>query len=303
MKKSFFGISVVTAMIGATTMFSACSSDDEQQQSPTSYLLSLDAEKAGYADLDGKGTRAITLSGEDIVTAWESGDLVTVYDGSWQSKIGDLKPKEGSTGTTRTKLEGVISTTNLKAGDALNLIYPRAIWQYTGQKGTFEDIAKNFDYITTGINVVYIDPSNTSNPVYSTTALFGKAEQAIVRFTICDANDKALAVPELTITAAGNQLVKSCSLDGTATDKGGALVVTPASDTNVFYVAIRNDNPDPEDYTLTVKAGTQVYTYTKSKVTFERGSFYKVKVKMQYNDNTYTERDSYVNAGGEEVWQ
>lgn len=311
MKKYFFGISVVTAMIGATTMFSACSSDDEQQQSPTSYLLSLDADKSNYVDPCVMGTRAISLSSDEsmINTTWDQTDAVTVFKDNWQSQIGELHPDPtkvpAGSSAQRTKLEGVISTNNLKAGDALNLIYPRPIWDYTGQKGTIDDISKNFDYITTNVNVVYIDANNPSNPVYSTTALFGKAEQTIIRFTLLDASGKALSVPELSITTAGNQLVKKCSLDGTATEKGGALVVTPASPTNVFYVAIRNDNQGADQYTLTAKTAEdgKLYTYTKSDITLTRGNFKKVKVTMKYYDDTYTERDAYTNEAGEEVWE
>jgi hypothetical protein len=97
--------------------------------------------------------------------------------------------------------------------------------------------------------------------------------------------------------------VKACSLNGTATEKGGALVITPASATNVFYVAIRNDNEGSDQYTLTANVDGKVYTYTKSDLTLVRGNYKKVKVWMKYYDDTYTERDAYYNEDGEEVWQ
>lgn len=311
MKKYLFPVSAVAVMMAVTATFCACSSDDEQQKSSTSYLLSLDADKSAYVDPCVVGTRVISLSSDEsmINTTWDQTDAVTVFKDNWQSQIGELHPDptkvpEGSS-AQRTKLEGVISTNNLKTGDVLNLIYPRPIWDYTGQKGTIDDISKNYDYITTNVNVVYIDNKNASNPVYSTTALFGKAEQTIVRFTLLDALGNALSVPELSITTAGNQLVKKCSLNGNATESGGALVVTPASPTNVFYVAIRNDNLDADQYTLTAKTAEdgKLYTYTKSNLTLTRGNFKKVKVTMKYYDDTYTERDAYTNEAGEEVWE
>lgn len=310
MKKILLSFSALAAMLATIATFSACSSDDEQQEPTTRSLLTLNADKSNYFDAGESGTRALSLSDDKntITTSWVATEVVTVYKDNWKTKIGELNPKPdkvpASSSPQRTKLEGFITYNNLKAGDALNLIFPRPDWSYTGQKGTIEDISSNFDYITTTISVVYIDPTNQDNPVYSTTALFGKAHQSIVRFTLLKPDGGDLEVQELSITTAGNQLVKKCSLDGTATDKGGALVITSTTATNVFYVAIRNDNEGADEYTLTVKdSAGKIYTYTKSGVNFERGNYKKVKVTMGFHDNTYTERDAYYNEDGEEVWQ
>ena len=97
--------------------------------------------------------------------------------------------------------------------------------------------------------------------------------------------------------------MKKCSLNGTATDKGGALVIKLKQAGNVFYVAIRNDNESADQYTLTAKDDQgNVYSYTKSDVTLNKGTFKKYKVKMKLQDDTYTERDAYLD-GGEEVWE
>ena len=309
MKKILFSISAVAAVIAMTATFTACSSDDEQKEETTTSMLILDADKTDYLDPDETNTRAISLSSDEksINTTWLTTDVVTVFKDNWQSKIGELNPHPekvpAGSSPQRTKLEGYITYNNLKPGDALNLIYPRTEWNYTGQKGTIEDISKNYDYITTNINVVYIDAADAQNPVYSTTALFGKAQQSIVRFTLLNASDQALAVPELSITAAGNQIVKACNLNGTATEKGGALIIKPSSPTNVFYVAIRNENQGPDQYTLTANVDGKIYTYTRSNITLERGNYKKVKVWMKYYDETYTERDAYYNEDGEEEWK
>ena len=311
MKKILLSISAVTAMIAMTATFCACSSDDEQQEVTYGTLI-LDADKSNYIDVDENGTRALELTQNEnaIKTYWYTSDgksdIVTVFANNWQTQLGQIKPKSNTSTASqpaKTKLTGSITYNNLKAGDVLNLIYPRPIWQYTDQKGTITDISDNFDYITTNVNVVYIDATNTDNPVYATTASFGKAQQTIVRFTLLAPDGTtALSVPELSITTAGNQLVKKCSLDGTATDKGGALVITPAAATNVFYVAIRNNVEGADEYTLTAKVGDNVYTYTKSNLNLVRGNYKKVKVTMKYYDDTYTEREAYYNEDGEEVW-
>lgn len=296
----------MAAMIAMTATFSACSSDDEQQKEVTYGTLILDGVKSNYADSEEIGTRAISVTGDVLRTFWKTTDLVTVYKNNWQNKIGELHPKSDTDETstpTKTKLDGTnFITDGLKEGDALNLIYPRATWDYTGQDGTSDAISTKYDYATADVSVVYID-ANANNKVYGTTALFGKAQQAIARFTLLDNGGTAFNTTELTITTAGNQLVKKCSLNGTATDKGGALVIKPSAATNVFYVAIRNDNEGADQYTLTAKGSDgKVYSYTRSDVTLNKGTFKKYKVKMKLQDDTYTERDAYLD-GGEEIWE
>lgn len=312
MKKNLLSVPAVVAMMTMATVFTACSSDnDEQQETATRGTLILDADKSGYLDAGESGTRALSEEGTTIKTYWDKdADKVTVFANNWKNNIGTVTPQpekvpEGAS-PQRTKLEGPITYSNLKVGDVLNLIFPRPEWQYTGQKGTIADISENFDYITTNINVVYIDPGNQSNPVYSTTALFGKAQQAIVKFTLLDGNGNPLDLPdkpELSITTAANQLVTKCNLDGTTADKGGPLVIKPETKTNVFYVAIRNENEGNDQYTLSIKdKDGKFLTYTKSEVNFARGIYKKVKVKMKYYDDTYTERTSYDDQG-EETWE
>lgn len=312
MKKILLSIPAVVAMMTLTTVFTACSSDNDEQQEPTTRgTLILDADKSVYIDAGECGTRALSEEGTTIKTYWDKdADKVTVFANNWKNNIGTLTPQpnkvpDGSS-PQRTKLEGPITYSNLKVGDPLNLIFPRPEWQYTGQKGTIADISQNFDYITANISVVYIDPGDENNPVYSTTALFGKAQQAIVRFTLLDGDGDPLELPdkpELSITTAGNQLVTKCNLDGTAAEKGGALVIKPESKTNVFYVAIRNDNEGNDQFTLSIKdSNGKFLTYTKSDINFARGIYKKIKVKMKFYDDTYTERTSYDDQG-EETWE
>lgn len=311
MKKYLLSISAVTAMLAMTSVFTACSSDDEEQKSLTHGTLILDADKSNYADVDESGTRALAVDGTTIKTYWDKDkDKVTVFANNWKNSLGTLTPQPdkvpAGSPEYRTKLEGPITYSNLKVGDALNLIFPRPEWQYTGQKGTIEDISENFDYITTDISVVYIDPNTTGNPVYSTTALFGKAQQAIVKFTLLNGDGSALQLPdnpELSITTASNQLVTKCNLDGTAAEKGGALIIKKENSSNEFYVAIRNNNEDKDQYTLSIKdKNGKFLTYTKSDITFARGDYKKINVKMKFYDQTYTERVSYDDQG-EETWE
>ena len=299
MKKILLCVSAVMAMMTLTALFSACSSSDEEKKA-TSSPLCFDGIKAEYEDEE-SGTRALSPVDNTIKTYWLKTDDVKVFRNNWQEELGTLHPEDdtdGSENVLRTKLAGDITSTHVKTSEELNLILPRATWQYTDQDGKLETISKQYDYATANVNVVFIDV-NDNNKIYATTANF-KTQQSIARFTLLDKKGNALLVPELTITAASNQLVTSCSLNGEATAKG-PIVIKPSEPTNVFYVAIRNVNEGPDQYTLTAKVGEQVYTYTRSNITLANGRFKKFKVNMKLSDDTYTERDAYIDEG-EEVW-
>ena len=60
----------------------------------------------------------------------------------------------------------------------------------------------------------------------------------------------------------------------------GNVNVTPASATNELTIALNNQSGAPDTYTLTAIDGRYKYTFTKSGVTFERGKYYAITVKM-----------------------
>ena len=60
----------------------------------------------------------------------------------------------------------------------------------------------------------------------------------------------------------------------------GKVNVTPAAATNELTVALNNQSGASDTYTLTSIDGSYKYTFTKSGVTFERGKYYAITVKM-----------------------
>ena len=60
----------------------------------------------------------------------------------------------------------------------------------------------------------------------------------------------------------------------------GDLTVTPASATNEFFVALRNENDRPDTYTLSANVGEKKYAFSKSDVIFQNGNYYEITVKM-----------------------
>ena len=60
----------------------------------------------------------------------------------------------------------------------------------------------------------------------------------------------------------------------------GDLTVTPASATNEFFVALRNENGSADTYTVSANVGEKKYAFSKSGVTFQNGKYYEITVKM-----------------------
>lgn len=293
MKINFFSRISLATLVFAGFIGTACSSDDEQKSTAT---LTLAATKKNYDSV----TRAISYVNPDdatqgITTTWATTDKVAVYSSGWAGKIGDLSPMNGKTEGNKTKLDGNVSPDNLNIGDRTELIFPRTTWSYEGQVGTLATISSKYDYAIASAQVTFIDQNNK---IYASDAMF-VTQQAIVRYII-KYGGNPLNVNSMTIVAASGKLVKSRTLDGTSVEYGG-LEIKPASATNVLDVAIRNDFKEGDKYTLTVKAGDEIYSSTSTKAhTYAWGKFIIHEVDVNYVDDTHTERDTYQYQGIEE---
>lgn len=295
MKKILLSFSALAAMLATTATFSACSSDDEQQSSAT---LSLNAVKGDY----GFGTRSISyVDASDVTkginTTWATSDKVAVYKSGWSSKIGDLSPIAEKTEGNKTKLDGNVASDGLNIGDRTELIMPRTTWSYTDQDGTIGTISSKFDYAIASAQVTFIDQNKK---IYASDAIF-KTQQAIVRYIFNYGSDNSKKFTSLTIVAESGKLVKTRSLDGSSVEYGG-LEVKPSNATNIFDVALRNDNTDPDKYTLTVKDEQgKIYSSTSTKPhSYAWGKFIIHEVNVAFVDDTHTERDTYQYQGTEE---
>lgn len=294
MKKILLSISALATMLATTATFSACSSDDEQQ----SATLALNAVKGDY----GFGTRSISYVdpnnvAKGINTTWATSDKVAVYKSGWSSKIGDLSPMDGKTDGNKTKLDGNVASDGLNIGDRTELIMPRTTWSYTDQDGTIETISSTFDYAIASAQVTFIDQNKK---IYASDAIF-KTQQAIVRYII-KYGSETKKFTSLTIVAQSGKLVKSRTLDGSSVEYGG-LEIKPSSATNIFDVALRNDNTDADKYTLTVKDEEgKIYSSTSTQShSYAWGKFIIHEVNVAFVDDTHTERDTY-QYQGTETW-
>ena len=255
MKKNI--IYKLAALLIASATFVACTNDDNitdepQQPANGKYTITIEASKGDAT------TRALSLDGKTLNATWATSENVYVQKGSdWAT--GSLKPQ--TDGTTAT-LKGTLSGVTIAAGDNLTLQFPRSgARDYTGQVGTLADIAAKYDYATATVKVASISDAGNINPVAATTTFTN--QQAIVKFTLIDKADG-------TTPLSATQLVVS---DGT-----NSYTVTPASATDVFYVAIPGFSKKTVSLAATV--GSDTYAYSKSGVTFTNGQYYEITVKM-----------------------
>ena len=274
----------LAALLIASATFVACSNDDniidEQPVQPTEqvYTMTIEATKGdasrdqsracpsfGEAQPaldevkgDGATTRALSLDDKTLNATWATTENVYVQKGStWAD--GSLQPQaDGATAT----LKGTLSGVTIAADDELTLQFPRSgALDYTGQVGTLADIAEKYDYATASVTVSGVSATGNIIPTEATTTFTN--QQAIVKFTLIDKADGTTHI-------SATELVVS---DGT-TD----YTVTPASATDVLYVAIPGFSG--QTVTLTATVGSDTYTYEKSGVTFQNGQYYEITVKM-----------------------
>lgn len=240
MKKNIFNIKTLAALLMAGAAFTACSNKDEiigeQSVNPvTKYTMTVNATKG-----DGT-TRALSLSDKTLSAKWVNTDQVFVFPEAWSSTttltpIGRLTAAASATGST--SLAGEVETPNLNTGDNVQMLFPRATWDYTGQKGVLlaEDdadnaIEKKYDY---ALATPSITVSGT-NEITANAAF--ESQQAIVKFKLQDAGGSAINATSLKIYANGGQLVQSRGMKKTYTPAGWE----PVSGENKYYVYIETN--------------------------------------------------------------
>lgn len=267
MKKFMTNIKTLAALLIAGAAMTACSSSDdnianEQPVNPATqkYIMTVNASKG-----DGATTRALTLDGSTLNASWATTENVYVKKGTnWVT--GSLQPQ---TAGATANLTGVLSGTNIAAGDALTLQFPKkSAITFEGQTGTIADIEANYDYATANVTVASV--ANGQISVDGTTTF--QNHQAIIKFTLLDKADGTteLNPSAFTITDGTNTVELTSIPEATYT----------ANSAGVLYVAFPATN-SAETVTLTATVGSDTYTYTTSSAkTFTNGNYYAITVKM-----------------------
>lgn len=266
-------------------LLTACSNDDGPAEEQTNvmeagkaYSLSVDASKEGSA------TRALSFDDADksLSASWARGEKVYVCNRGDISFDGFIQPlQEG----TVARLNGSISPSRtLSLPIDLYLLFPRKEWNYTGQKGTLSDIAANYDYASAPVSLYKLTESSVGS---AQSATFSN-QQAVVKFSLCDASGSPLSASSLRVSARG--LVQSVSVSHsgssstyTPDDATGdiTITITPDAATDVIWAALRGIVSAPL-VSLTANVGGVTYVYHKNTpTTFDQGKPYVITVKMK----------------------
>ena len=280
--KKFLSMAAL-ALVGA--MIAACSSSsdeiiDKQPENPTMpkvYTMTVTASKA-----DNATTRALSLDGTTLNATWAKGEKVDVYtvtsgatitDPSVYTKVGTLTASaDGATAT-------LTGTVTFSGKPTLELYYGSPSWTYEGQKGTLEDISANFDYAMVRLTLSKYDITDgvitpTTSPLSFTN------QQAIVKFTLKDADGDPISVRSLTFKKTGTKYFNlNYNVNTTATTNDESFTVERDEAASEFFVAFR----PIYDFGLRLETADadRDYYYERTNVAFDGGKYYEVTVKMK----------------------
>lgn len=228
-------IRTLAALLMAGAAFTACSDKDEfiseQPVNPTpKYSMTVQASMGEDAE-----TRGLYIDGKALKVKWYDTDQVSVFPEAWsQTPLGTLTAAASETGSTT--LSGDL-TGSVAVNDNLHLLFPRAEWSYTGQKGILlsdeNSIEKKYDYALADVEVAAIDAEKITTTANANLA----SQQAIVKFNLQDAGGSAINATSLKIYANGGQLVQSRGMKKTYTPAGWE----PVSGENKYYVYIETN--------------------------------------------------------------
>ena len=256
-------IRTLAALLMAGAAFAACSSDDniidetQQPANPTGkYTMIVNATKGN----DGT-TRALDLTGDKKLNVkWAATDQVSVFPEAWSTTttltpMGTLTAAASDDGNTT--LTGDL-TTLPSSGDKLNLLFPRATWDYTEQKGILlsdaNSIEKKYDYALAKVTVDEV----TGNTITTTADADFESQQAIVKFNLKDAGGSSISASSLTISAASGKLVQSRGMKPTYNPAGYEDV----SGLTGYYVYVETSGAaDTEDARVMGKDGMDDWVF------------------------------------------
>ena len=221
------------------------------------YTLTIQATKSDAV------TKALSLDGSTLNAYWIDTEQVRVFrNGSYLGAldvypVGDTKPLNATlTGTDP-------NFSSLASGDELMLLIPKVYtsspsdWFYTGQNGALtgaSSVETMYDYATATVTV------NTSveGTITTSDATFTN-EQSIYRFGF-KVGGSYIRPSDFTISSVNGTLISSRTL-GTSgwTSNPGSITVTPTVDSDVYYVALRNENTDADGYNFVIHVGSALY--------------------------------------------
>ena len=274
----------------AISLAGGCSKNDDslpEDNTLPKYKISVKADKG----TDDPLTKALAVEDRDgkhyLVSSWKTTDVIYVLKN--YTVIGTLSPTSDG---AFANLEGNITAT-LGVGDKLLFTYNTNTDEcdYTGQDGTLETIAQNYDYSIADALVQSIDGEN----ITLDHSLSFTSKQAIVKFILMDKNGNPVYPEKLTLRGWGAS-DHDVIYQKTENDQRGEIEINidQTNPHNEIYAAVKMF-ASAASFAVTGFSGligenkyALNYRYTKNTETiFNSGKYYEVKVKL----NTDTDPD------------
>ena len=268
MKKINFSFLNMAALLVAGAALVACSEKNlnvGEEIPKYTYSVSVNATKGEDAATDAE-TRALTLDGTGTETTlnatWHTTESVAVQRGStWAD--GTLSPISNG---ARAYLKGTLTVAGspIEAGNTLFLQFPKSgAISYTGQIGTLENIAENFDYATASVTVSDV---NGETGIITTSDADFENQQAIVKFNLLHSD--------------GTQYT---SVDVSSLTVNGSIDVTPASASSVLYVAMPGFAAGSSLTLSATDNSSRNYSFSKADFpqAIDNGHFYEFNIKFK----------------------
>lgn len=232
--------------------------DASQEAADTVFFLTV------HASRDEAETKALNLEdGVALHSYWKSSETVKVFrSGIYLGALG-VSPEAGET-PRKADLAGNITTYSLSVGNALSLLLPRDVWDYTGQNGALtgsNSIEEKYAYALATVKVQNIGEGGN----VSTSNAYFANQQSIYRFGF-KVGENCFDPKSFTVGAAGGRLVRNVSSAGAWIPTYGTLSVTPSavSADHFYYVSLRNDCTAADIYNF-VLTGSEYALYLATK--------------------------------------
>ena len=309
----------------AGVALAACSSDDEilsdqpvNPTAPKTYTMTIQATKGGddattrglYFTDDSKKKLQVNWNGKEKVRVVQDGKVIGTLSAAMSN--GENGYKTTLTGT----VTGFVS--NHDIGFYL-LADENGKMDYTGQKGAMLDdngtgnIEENYDFASYELTGSECMQAFTTDGTYIVPKdgafIHFYSQQAIVRFELQKSDGSDLDATKFIVTDknTGNLVQSIDAKSGTKTY--GQVALTPNNTKSWVYNVALNLESASDLRLFALDSDGNLYTYEKSGVTFTKGKYYRVKVRMESRDK-YPLKDItpvdkqfigwYIGASGEE---
>ena len=297
MKKILFFAALAGAWLwtGCQKMEEDIVKDEPVEGAPQLFTLTVQAVK----DVE---TKALNLGddgyGNDVLNAyWVVGEEVAVYKGNndnTKASLGKLTVYAVDTDDpTVATLSGTLSSVEgVAEGTYLDLLFPRAEWDYTGQDGSAPSadgtLARKYDYALASVAV-----TSMKNGVITTEDASFINQQKIYRFgfKVGGSGGTTVSVKEFTVDSNCGEIKQKYDYSSGETTYGSLTVkVSGDATTDLLYMAIKNDDSGSD----------QTYSFH---VISDNNALYTGSQSIPFGSNEYLRNSDFISAKNVNVSQ